>query len=173
MKVMKKIIIETQNLKRVLENVKHGVSKEKFRPVFTGICMEVENLKLTMITCDGYKLFTDNCNITEGDEFKVVVPIFEIPKNTDKEVIIEVNNEFITFDFGEQKQSYKIIKGEYIDYKPFFNKTNTFSIIFNAKYLQQALKSEKGEVLLEFSDDASPVFINNKKLVLPIKHKKG
>ncbi len=168
---MKKVIIETENLKRALENVKNGVSKEEFRPVFTGICMEVENIKLTMTTCDGYKLFTDNCDVIKGDEFKVVVPVFKIPKNTKKQTIIEIDNEFITFNFGEEKHSYKIIEGEFIDWKPLFNKANTFSIIFNAKYLQEALKSEKGEVRLEFSDDVSPIFINGRKLVLPIKHR--
>ena len=166
---MKKVIIETESLKRVLKNVKYGVSKEEFRPIFTGICMEVENAKLTMTTCDGYKLFTDNCDITEGNEFKVIVPIFKIPRNAYKETIIEIDNEFATFNFGEEKHGYRIIKGEFIDWKPLFDKTNTFSIIFNAKYLQEALKSEKGEVRLEFSDNVSPIFINGKKLVLPIR----
>lgn len=168
---MKKVIIETENLKRALENVKNGVSKEEFRPAFTGIYIESEKTKLTMTTCDGYKLFTDNCEVLDGDDFNVIVPVFEIPKSAEKETIIEIDNEYATFNFGQEKHNYKIIEGEFIDWKPLFNKANTFSIIFNAKYLQEALKSEKGEVRLEFSDDVSPIFINGRKLVLPIKHR--
>lgn len=167
---MNKIIIETERLKKVLENVKNGISKGKFRPVFTGIYIEVENKKLTMTTCDGYKLFTDNCDILEGNDIKVVVPVFKIPKSAEKNTIIEMENEFVTFNFGQERYGYKIIEGEFIDWKPLFNKKNTFSIIFNAKYLQEALKGEKGEVYLEFSDNRNPIFINGRKLVLPILH---
>ncbi|MCI8273287.1 MAG: hypothetical protein HFJ55_04305 [Clostridia bacterium] len=167
---MKKVIIETEKLKKVLENVKNGTSKEEFRPVFTGIFIEIENLELTMTTCDGYKIFTDSCNIVGGNNFKVVVPVFKIPKSAEKQTIIEVYNDFITFNYGQEKYSYKIIEGEFIDWKPLFKKENTFSIIFNSKYLQDALKNEKGEIHLEFSDNRSPVFINGRKLVLPIVH---
>lgn len=167
---MNKVITKTENLKRMLENVKNGASKELFRPAFTGIYIEAEKTKLTMTTCDGYKLFTDNCEITEGDEFKVIVPIFRIPRNAEKETVIEVDNEFVTFNFGEEKHSYRIIKGEFIEYKSMFKKENNFSITFNAKLLREALKGEK-EVCLEFSDSLSPVLINGRKLVLPMRPK--
>ena len=167
---MNKVITKTENLKLMLENVKNGASKELFRPAFTGIYIEAEKTKLTMTTCDGYKLFTDNCEITEGDEFKVIVPIFRIPRNAEKETVIEVDNEFVTFNFGEEKHSYRIIKGEFIEYKSMFKKENNFSITFNAKLLREALKGEK-EVCLEFSDSLSPVLINGRKLVLPMRPK--
>lgn len=167
---MNKVIIKTENLKRMLENVKNGASKELFRPAFTGIYIEAEKTKLIMTTCDGYKLFTDNCEITEGDEFKAIVPIFGVPKNAEKETVIEVDNEFVTFNFGEEKHSYRIIKGEFIEYKSMFKKESIFSITFNAKLLQEALKGEK-EVHLEFSDSLSPVLINGRKLVLPMRPK--
>lgn len=170
---MNTVIIETEKLKRMLKNVKNGASKELFRPIFTGIYIESEKTKLTMTACDGYKLFTDNCDIENGDEFNVIVPIFKIPKNAEKETIIEVDNEFITFNFGEEKHSYKIIKGEFIDWRHLFNKENTFSIIFNTKYLQEALKDEEGQVCLEFSDNISPMFINGRKLILPMRRKEN
>lgn len=165
---MNKVIIKTEKLKRMLENVKNGVSREMFRPVFTGIYIESEKTKLTMTSCDGYRLFTDNCEVSEGDEFKVIVPVFRIPKNAEIETIIETDNDFVTFNFGEEKYSYKVIKGEFIDWRPMFKKENTFSITFNAKLLQEALKGEK-EVRLEFSDSLSPVLINGRKLVLPMR----
>lgn len=166
---MSKVTVETEKLKSMLENVKNGVSKEQFRPAFTGIYIESEKTKLTMTTCDGYKLFTDNCDVLDGNEFKAIVPVFKIPKSAEKETIIEIDNEYVTFDFGQEKHSYKTIKGDFIDWKPLFDKKSTFSIVFNSKYLQQALKSEKGQVCLEFSDNISPVFINGRKLVLPMR----
>lgn len=168
---MNRVIIKTEDLKRVLETVKSGTSKELCRPVLTGIYIEVEKTTLTMVTCDGYKLFTSSCEIVEGNEFKVVTPIFKIPRSAEKETIIEVDNEFITFDFTNEKHTFKTIKGDFIDWKSLFNKKNTFKIRFNPKYLQDALKGETGIVELEFSDDISPVFItgNGKKLVLPLR----
>lgn len=168
---MNKVIVKTEDLKRILESVKNGTSKEKFRPVFTGIYIEIEKTTLTMVACDGYKLFTSNCEIISGNEFKVITPIFKIPKNAEKETVIQVDNEFITFDFTNEKHTFRTIKGEFIDWKSMLNKQNTFKIRFNPKYLQDALKGEKGPVDLEFSDDISPVVIygNGKKLVLPMR----
>lgn len=122
-----------------------------------------------MTTCDGYRIFTDNCDIENGDNFKVIVPIFKIPKIADIETIIEVDGEFVTFNFGEEKYSYKIIEGEFIDWRHHFEKENTFKIFFNPKLLLEALKGEEERVCLEFSDSVSPVFINGRKLVLPLR----
>lgn len=168
---MNKVIIKTEKLKRMLENVKNGVSREMFRPAFTGIYIESEKTKLTMTTCDGYRIFTDNCEVVEGDEFKVIVPVFRIPRNAEIETVIETDNDFVTFNFGQEKHSYKIIEGKFIDWRSMFKKENTFSIVFNAKLLQETLKGEKGEVCLEFSDSLSPMFINGRKLVLPMRPK--
>lgn len=168
---MKKVTIETEKLKRMLKNVKDGASKMLFRPAFTGIYIEAKKTKLTMTTCDGYKIFTDNCDIKNGDNFKVISPIFKIPKEADAETIIEVDSEFITFNFGQEKHSYKIIEGEFIDWRQHFKKENTFKIYFNPKLLQEALKGEKERVCLEFSDSEAPMFINGRKLVLPLRVK--
>ncbi len=171
---MNKVIVKTQELKRVLETVKSGVSKQLFRPAFTGIYIEVEGTMLTMVTCDGYKLFTSSCEIVEGNEFNTITPIFKIPKSAEKESTIEVDNGFITFDFINEKHTFRTIKGDFIDWKSMFNKQNTFKINFNPKLLQDALKGETGMVELEFSDSLSPMLVlgNGKKLVLPMRPKK-
>ena len=168
---MKKVIIKTDDLKQMLNSVKNGVSKEGFRPVLNGIYIEINGTTLTMVSCDGYKLFTSSCEIVEGEEFTAIVPVFKIPKCVCKQTIIEIDNDFVTFDFEEEKHTYKLIKGDFIDWKPLFNKENTFKISFNVKYLQDTLKGENGVIDLEFSDNKSPMFVNGKKLVLPVRPK--
>ena len=218
---MRKVIIETNKLKEMLESVKNAVSKEEFRPIFTGILLEAVDKKLTMTTCDGYKLFTNTCELIKGNNFTVTSPIFSIPKGTEentedgeefvkssierilvielykiKEVKIDENDEeeigqqeevkgteenteieidgkFITFNFGNVKYSYKIIEGEFIDYKKLINRESKFSIRFNPKLLIQALRSSKGIVEIYFAGDRDAVIIkeinneNNQKYVLP------
>ena len=165
---MSKVSVRTEDLKRMLEKVKRGVSKEEIRPVFNGICIEVKEKYLTLITCDGYKLFTSCCEIIEGKEFTAISPVFYIPKNADKITTIEVDEEFIIFDFKNERHNLKLIKGEFIDYKSLFNRESNLKISFDVKYLLDALKGEKGIVDLEFSNNRSPMFINGSKLVLPI-----
>lgn len=102
---MKRIIVETKKLKEMLDNVKNAVSKDECRPAFTGICFEATGKILTMITCDGYKLFTSSCELIEGDNFTIISPVFTIFKGAEKTTIIEIddNKEVITFDFGNVK----------------------------------------------------------------------
>ena len=158
---MRKVIIETNKLKEMLESVKNAVSKEEFRPIFTGILLEAVDKKLTMTTCDGYKLFTNTCELIKGNNFTVTSPIFSI------------DGKFITFNFGNLKYSYKIIEGEFIDYKKLINRESKFSIRFNPKLLIQALRSSKGIVEIYFAGDRDAVIIkeinneNNQKYVLP------
>ncbi len=170
---MRKVIIETNKLKEMLESVKNAVSKEEFRPIFTGILLEAVDKKLTMTTCDGYKLFTNTCELIKGNNFTVTSPIFSIPKGTEENTEIEIDGKFITFNFGNVKYSYKIIEGEFIDYKKLINRESKFSIRFNPKLLIQALRSSKGIVEIYFAGDRDAVIIkeinneNNQKYVLP------
>ena len=133
---MKKIIvIETKKLKEMLDNVKNATSKDESRPVFKGILLEAEGTKLTMTACDGYKLFTSSSELIEGDRFEKIIPLFTIPKGAEAETKIEVEEDIISFDFGNVKYSYKTIKGEFIDYKKLLRRDSDFSIRFNNKPL--------------------------------------
>ena len=143
---MKKIIIETKQLKEMLESVKNAASKEEFRPIFKGVLLEATNTKLSMTTCDGYKLFTNTCELIEGS---------------------------IIFNFGNVKYSYKTITGDFIDYRNLLNRESNFSIRFNSKLLLEALRTSKGIVEMYFAGDREAVIIkeieneNSQKLVLP------
>ncbi len=167
---MSKVIVKTEDLRRILKNVKNGVSKLERPLVSKGIRIEVKKTTLTMITCDGYKILTSSCEIIEGEEFTAITPIFRIPKNASENTIIEIDKEVITFDYQEEKQILKLIKGEFINWESFFNREINFKISFNVKLLQDALKGEEGVINLDFSDSKSPMFINGKKLVLPVRN---
>lgn len=171
---MKKISIATQILKNMLKNVKNAASKAENRPVFKGILLEVEEKELTMVTCDGYKLFTSNCKLIEGDNLSTIIPVFTIPAWADKVTRIEIDDNFITFDFGNVKYSYKLIKGEFIDWKNIIRRESDFSIRFNAEYLKQAFSNTSGTIELYFKSDRDAMIIEelenrkNKKYILPI-----
>lgn len=170
---MKKIIIETKQLKEMLESVKNAASKEEFRPIFKGVLLEATNTKLSMTTCDGYKLFTNTCELIEGSSFTVISPMFSIPKGAEENTEIKINKEFIIFNFGNVKYSYKTITGDFIDYRNLLNRESNFSIRFNSKLLLEALRTSKGIVEMYFAGDREAVIIkeieneNSQKLVLP------
>lgn len=173
---MKQIIIETKKLKELLENTRKAVSKEEWRLSLTGILFEVIGKKLTMTACDGYKLFTSSCELIKGDNFSAIVPVFTIFKCAEESTVIKIddNKEFITFDFGNVKISYKTIKGDFIEWKKLFKRKNEFSIRFNPKFLKQAISNSKGTIEMYFAGDRDAVIIqeleneNNRKYILPI-----
>lgn len=170
---MKKIIIETKKLKEMLESVKGACSKEDFRPIFKGILLEVEGKRLTMTACDGCVLFTNSCELIKGDSFTTNIPIFEIPKGAAEETEIELEEEYINFNFRNVRYSYKILIGEFIDYKSYLRRISIFSIRFNSKLLIKALRNSKGIVEMYFAGDKDAVIIkeiqneDNQKYVLP------
>lgn len=163
---MGKVIIETQKLKEMLKNVRYAISKERFRPIFTGILLESTKTELSMVTCDGYKLFKSVSEVIEGNKFKTIVPLFTIPKEADYNTIIETRKGFVKFDFGNVKQIYKTIEGDFLDYKPLLERENKFSIRFNSKLLKDTLINTQGIIELYFSTDREAMIIediNNKK----------
>lgn len=173
---MKKIIIKTLKLKEMLNNVKNAVSKDERRPAFGGILLEATGKNLTMTACDGYKLFTSSCELLEGSNFSIISPVFNIFGDLKENTIIEIDNEeeFITFDFGNVKISYKIIKDDFIEWRKLLERKDEFSIRFNPKYLKQALSNTNGTVEMFFVGDKEAVIIkeveneNNQKYILPI-----
>lgn len=171
---MGKVVIETKKLKEMLKSVKHAVSKLPYRPAFTGILIESNAQELTMVACDGYKLFMSNKEIVEGTKFKAIVPMFDIPKDAEENTSIEVRRGLVKFDFGNVEHRYKIIEGDFVDYKSLLERKNKFSIRFNPAFLREALTNAKGIVELYFTEDREGVIIEdisnrkNKKLVLPM-----
>lgn len=171
---MKKISIETKKLKEMLENVKNAASKAENRPIFKGILFEIEEKELTMVTCDGYKLFASTCDLIEGENLSVIIPVFTIPAWANKITQIEIDDNLIIFDFGNVRYSYKLIEGEFIDWKKIIQRESNFSIRFNAEFLKQALAHTSGTIELYFKGDRDAMIIENvedkkiKKYILPI-----
>lgn len=71
------------------------------------------------------------------------------------------------------RYSYKILIGEFIDYKSYLRRISMFSIRFNPKLLTKALRNSKGIVEMYFAGDRDAVIIkeieneDNQKYVLP------
>ena len=171
---MGKIIIETSKFKNMIESVKGAVDLKS--DWFNCIYIQTDTSKrLTMTACDGYKIFTNRCDVVECTELDLYIPVIKIPKGADEQTIIEIDNEQINFNFGNVVMSYKRTIGKFGELQHFFKRENKFKIRINPKFLKDALKNMKASVDLQFCNDDDAIIIQNsentneQKFILPIK----
>ena len=99
--------------------------------------------------------------------------MLNIPKGAEENTEIQIDGDFIIFNFGNVKYISKTIEGDFIDYKKLINRESKFSIRFNPKFLIEALRNSKGIIEMYFAGDRDAVIIKeinnekNQKYVLP------
>ena len=173
---MGKIIIETKNLKNMIESVKGAVTKDHIDGYFNLIYMQTyDTRKMRVTACDGYKVFVNECDVVECTELDIFIPVIKIPKDVDEQTIIEINDEQINFNFGNMVMSYKRNSGKFGDFNSIFKRENKLKIRVNPKFLKDAIKNMKAAVELQFCNEDEAIIIQNtentneKKFILPIK----
>lgn len=178
---MKKVIVETSELKELLNSAKKYVSKDGIRPFYKNVKFECKKDSIRIVAISGYSLIADEVEVIKSNEFEIILPFFTIPKNAEKRTSIILKNKTITIDFGCYSISYKEVGEKFLDYKNIIREyKNNYTIRFNPKLLKEALEAFGSNVIeLKFNleNNIEPVIITdvhkNKKqaMVLPCKKK--
>lgn len=178
---MKKVIVETSELKELLNSAKKYVSKDGIRPFYKNVKFECKKDSIRIVAINGYRLIYNECKTKESSKFDVVVPMFTIPKDAEKYTTLTLKNKVLIIDFGCYEISYKVAEEEFLKYENIIKEPEkNYKIVFNAKLLKEALeafKDEKVELKFNLDSDVDPVFITNihkenkKALVLPYKRR--
>lgn len=171
--------VQTIDLKRVLNSIKKSVSKDYRRDLYTNIKIECDTKALRIISCDGYRLAYNQCLTIHSDKFECLIPFFLIPKNASEYTELVLENNILTIDFGIYKISYKVIEGDYLDYKKIIRNETNFKIGFDPLLMKEILSTFKEPVELAFNinNNCAPVIISNstdenhKAIVLPYRLK--
>ena len=179
-------------LKNAIDFVKCAVSKDEYRPILTGIHLQVKGSRLIVEAVDGYRLMQASAEIIENNNgqdesfdcvFDYNIPIKATKKDFDNNMDIKITNDkTVIFEdiSAHQSISYKTINGS------FFNTDNIwpegepeFQVRLNPKFLSELAKAykDKGSVLLSFYGELNPVISsienkptdNGRGLLLPLK----
>lgn len=117
-----------------------AVSQTNQRPIFTGALFDIDDNKITVVGCDGYRLAVKEniCNMSEkSNEIKarVVIPgktlseLMKIIGENEDEITIKISKKHIVFEDKKKNLVFfsRLLEGEYIDYERLIPKQfNTF-----------------------------------------------
>ena len=118
----KKFEIRKGLLKKLCQQLLFSVSLDDKRPVLTGILFEIDNEKLTAVSCDGFRLSIRNEKVTADDAMKFIVPgktlseLIKLLDDSDDVIQVEITSKHIIMHFDNIFFFSRLIEGDYIDY---------------------------------------------------------
>ncbi len=134
--------LKQKTLSKMVSQTHYAVSLNNQRVVFTGALFDIDNNKITVVGCDGYRLAVKRtiCEMTDAYEDlrrKVIIPgktlaeLMKLIGDNDKDVTVKLLNKHIIFEIKEKNLVFfsRIIDGEYVDYERLIPKSfNTYVV---------------------------------------------
>lgn len=117
--------------KKVCQQLLFSVSIDEKRPVLTGVNFEIDREKLTLVSCDAFRLSIRHENIVSNEIMKFIVPgrtlaeLMKLLDDSDDLITCELTSKHIIIHFDNLYFFSRLIEGEYIDYiKPIPKETS-------------------------------------------------
>ena len=182
---MIKFDIQAEDLKYIISALRPATTKTDYaHPADEYIKFQYGNKKLTAYSTDGYRIHSVTVPIDIAEtkmSFAFLLKPFMVPKTDFDSIPCELSKKEITFDFGEQKITFKT--GDTANFLNVQEAIPTgeiqYRIGFNPKYLIDAAKTlqrgSRAPLVMEFRDPLSPAVIYSNKnksdfrIVLPIR----
>lgn len=145
--------IKQKDLYNMVNQTLFAVSQTNQRPIFTGSFFNIEDNKITVVGCDGYRLAVKEiiCDMSEKSNdirAKMIIPgktlseLMKIVGENDDEVTIKISKKHVVFEIEKKNLMFfsRLLEGEYIDYERLIPKQfNTF-VYVSADFLLSALE---------------------------------
>ena len=116
--------ITKTNLKELINNVIFSVAIDDSRPILRGCLLEIGRDVVKAVTSDGYRLSLSRKVITYSNtETSCIVPdkslreISKILDDSDEQINVYVNKNFLMVDQGDTKIITRLLEGEFLNYK--------------------------------------------------------
>lgn len=109
-------------LKKLCQQLLFSVSLDDKRPVLTGVYFEIDNGKLSAVSCDGFRLSIRYEKISCDETMKFIIPgktlsdLLKLLDDSDDVISAELTNKHIIMHFDNLYFFSRLIEGEYIDY---------------------------------------------------------
>ena len=116
--------ITKTNLKELINNVIFSVAIDDSRPILRGCLLEIGKDVIKAVTSDGYRLSLVRKVLTYSNtETSCIVPdkslreISKILDDSDEQINVYVNKNFLMVDQGDTKIITRLLEGEFLNYK--------------------------------------------------------
>lgn len=109
-------------LKKLCQQLLFSVSLDEKRPVLTGINFEINADKMTLVSCDAFRLSIRHETVNSSEIMKFIVPgktlqeLIKLLDDSDDVVRAELTSKHIIMNFDNLYFFSRLIEGEYIDY---------------------------------------------------------
>ncbi|MBE6548037.1 MAG: DNA polymerase III subunit beta [Ruminococcaceae bacterium] len=158
----KGFVVSQPILKKMLSKVSYAMGVNDPRPVLNGCHIKTEAGKISVVSCDSFKLAVCSCpaeienieNSTKGIEYSFIVPaksVNEIIKllsdDEEDKVTVYMSYKNMVLAFNDLIFFTKLITGEYIDYNRIIIKNHKIEVVTDKYDLIAAL--EKASLITE------------------------
>lgn len=132
--------------KQLLSVVDFAVSRDESRQILTGIYIEVEGKKLTLVATDSYRLSEVVDDISEEKSFKIIVPsktLAEVKRllSDGRDVELRVEESQVMFAWENAQIISRVIEGTYPPYKQILPAEPVITAEVDVKEMVDTLKS--------------------------------
>ena len=175
----KKLNIEKEVLRELIDGTAFAASTDESRGVITGVLFDLKDGTLSFVALDGYRVAIrrERNEAFDGREIKAVVPaklmreISKILADTaegEEEALLDIDERRMKLFTEETQVRVKLLEGEYIKYKDVLPKENRVSTILgrgellNAVERASMLKSEGKNAFVRFSVGDGAVTVSSR-----------
>ena len=140
--------IPSRLFKKMVRQSSIAAANDELRPVFTGIMLEVDGPRLTMVATDTHRLTVCN-GVWQGEgKAAVIVPqkvmqeIARLAANDDDNIIITISKSQIFFSFANLSVTSRLIVGQFPDYRQVLPEEDLFTsqILIQRQQLIESLE---------------------------------
>ena len=149
-----KVIEDGESFTILKKDLKNLINKSIFstaiddtRPVLKGCCFEIDEKNIVSVGLDGYRLaYVKKPLVDSTIKTNIIVPakslteIYKFLEETDEEIKIYLQKNFLMVEFDNTKIITRLIDGDFINYKQIIPKTFTTSLIVNKSVFEEAIE---------------------------------
>jgi len=170
------IAFDAEWLLDTFEALKGAISTEETRYYLNGVFMCAEPDNLSLIACDGHRLYKQDCPLPSGSDGmpNVIIPrktieiLIKLLKGYTGSISVDFSESKIRYKFGPNCVTSKIVDGTFPDYNRVIPQHNKMEMISNAADFGQAvsavalISSERGRaVKLTLDETVCALEVNN------------
>ncbi len=114
--------IEKGVLKRMCQQVLFSVAYDDKKPVLTGVLFEINKNKMTLVSCDGFRMSICSEAVDIQEDLRFIVPgktlsdLIKLLDDSEEKIKIELTSKHLIVHFGDIYFFSRLIEGDYIEY---------------------------------------------------------
>lgn len=144
-----KLVFDKELLKEMIRKTSFAASIDESRGVITGILVESDVNKITMVALDGFRMAVTNEDIVNGNKESVIIPakifneigkIISEEESENENVELLLNEKKAVFILENTKVVLKLLEGEFVKYNDILPKESSVKVVLNRSDFMESIE---------------------------------